>query len=146
MNPDGATARALDLIAQFPGEYSDRQIRYGRVVVADVPDVGESPLPSRWVERCREAGLLRPARVRAMPSARCPRVGQRTGERWMELEGQAFEVMLQLVTVREVGIGVGDLARLIVGSEDPSGSMERTLIELYREGYASPPGALWRLL
>ena len=140
-----ALKEALDLIARFPGEYSDRPIRYGRVTVADVPEVENPPLPSRWVESCRAAGLLRPARVRAMPAARTPRIGQTRGERWMELDGQAFEIMLQLVAVGPAGIAVGDLARRFNGTDDPSGSMERTLIDLYRDGYASPPAALWRL-
>lgn len=134
--PGSFAALALEQIRAWPGEYADRQIAYGRIVVADVPQVGIRP-PTRWVERLREMGLLRPARVRRMPSALLPRIGM-LGARWTWLEGEEGRIMEALVCAGDDGLGVAELA-----GGDPSGAMERTLIELYRAGYASPPAALW---
>lgn len=128
------TARWLlaDVVA-YPGEMSDRRICHGKICVAEVPQV-ENP-PSRWVERLREQGLLRPARVRLMPHVKAATMAR--------YEGDARAILLILATVREDGIEVGELTRRVVGVDNPSGAFERTLTGLYRDGVASPPAGLW---
>lgn len=135
--PGSYAFAALTQIVRWPGEIADRRIAYGRIVVASPPEVGKSP-PTRWVERLRAEGLLRPARVRRMPCALAPRIGFLTGERWRHLEGEGLRIMGVLVASGDEGLLVADLA-----GGDPSGALERTLQELYRVGLASPPAALW---
>ena len=145
--PGSPAALLLAEVVRYPGELSDRRICYGRICVAERPEVGTSP-PSRWVERLRAAGLLRPARVRLMPHVTPSRIIDR-------LSGQEREVAMMLLAARDAapspdedGLTPGDLARALGlldadGRPDASGALERTLSDLYRAGYASPPAALW---
>ena len=132
-------------VVRYPGELSDRRICYGRICVAEVPQVGISP-PTRWVERLRALGLLRPARIRLMPHI--------TSERIERLSGQERDVLRALAgsTAAEGadddGLSLSVLAETLGlydehGEPDASGALERTLSDLYRAGYASPPAALW---
>lgn len=144
-----ALVQALDQIRRFPGEIAARQVRYGKIVICSPPIIeGGFPLPSRWVERARELGLIRPARVRRMPHAEEPpdctrradgEQGPEGAPRWMRLSGRAREVVEQLLTAGDDGCTVAELAR----AEDASGAFEELMVDLYRAGYASPCAALW---
>lgn len=118
---------ALAEIRRYPGELSDRPIQLGRILICSPIQVGIRP-PSRWVERLREAGLLRPARVRRMPHVTSA----------ARLDGQEREIMTRLLDAGDDGLSLRDLA-----GGDPSGALEETLRDLYRAGYASPPAGLW---
>lgn len=134
----GSPGRALlAQIVAYPGELADRQIRYGRIVVCEPPEVQDPP--QQWVHKLRTLGLVAPAAVRRMPSSLQPRVGFTLGERWQYLDGDALRMMSALVAAGEEGLKVQQLAL----GDDPSGALERVLVDLYREGYASPPAALW---
>ena len=122
----------LQAVVDYPGEHADRRIAYGKIIVAAPPEV-DNP-PSRWVEKMREAGWLRPARVRCMPHVRASHIARYGGD--------AERALSLLWTEGANGIEVGELARLVTGA-DPSGAFERTLIDLYRDGVCSPPAALW---
>lgn len=128
--PGSFAALACRAIAEYPGELSDRRIKLGRVVICEPVEVGIRP-PSRWVERLRAAGLLRPARVRVMPHAGAMRDGR---PRWSYLDGQDREVVIRLLDADD-GLGVSDLG--------DGGALDRTLSDLYRGGYLSPPAGLW---
>lgn len=143
--PGSFAALALAQIVRYPGELSDRRICYGRICVAEPVQVGISP-PTRWVERLRREGLLRPAAARLMPHV--------TRERIERLDGQDRAVLRLLAGSTAAAGTDGDgltpqvLAECLGlydadGQPDPSGALERTLSELYRDGYASPPAALW---
>ena len=127
--PGSYAALVLAEVVRYPGELSDRRLCYGRICVAEVPQVGISA-PSRWVERLREMELLAPARVRIMPHVTIDQVAR--------LDGQEMELMARLLGAGQAGLSVAELAQ-----GEPSGAMERTLRDLYRAGYASPPAALW---
>lgn len=131
--PSSFAARACREIAIYPGELSDRPIRLGRFLVCSPVEVGIRP-PTRWVERLRAAGLLRPALVRVMPHTHALRDGR---PRWFYLDGQERAVLARLLDTPD-GLSVSAL-----GDGDPSGAMERTLSDLYRAGYLSPPAGLW---
>lgn len=133
LTPSSFAAHACREIARYPGELSDRPIRLGRILVCSPVEVGIRP-PTRWVERLRAAGLLRPARVRALPHATAMRDGR---PRWSYLDGQERAVLVRLLDAPD-GLSVSDL-----GDGDPSGALERTLSDLYRSGYLSPPAGLW---
>lgn len=133
LSPSSFAALACREIARWPGELSDRPIRLGRIMVCSPVEVGIRP-PSRWVERLRAAGLLRPARVRVMPHALALRDGR---PRWSYLDGQERAVLVSLLDAAD-GLSVSEL-----GDGDPSGALERTLADLYRGGYLSPPAGLW---
>ena len=125
-----AIVQALDQIRRFPGEIAAKQVRYGKIVICSPPVIeGGFPLPSRWVERARELGLIRPARVRRMPHVVSA----------ARLSGRAREVVEQLLIAGDEGCTVAELAR----AEDASGAFEETMVDLYRAGYASPCAALW---
>lgn len=125
-----ALVQALDQIRRYPGEIAAKQVRYGRIIVCEPPVIeGGFPLPSRWVERTREMGLIRPARVRRMPHVTSA----------VRLSGRAREVMEQLLIAGDKGCTVAELAR----AEDASGAFEEMMADLYRAGYASPCAALW---
>lgn len=144
--PGSFAALALAQIVRWPGEVADRRIAYGRIIVASPPEVGKSP-PTRWVERLRARGLLRPARVRLLSHV--------TAERIARLSGQELDVARLLLDVADAapspdldGMQPSGIARALGlynadGQSDPSGALERTLQDLYRAGYASPPAALW---
>jgi hypothetical protein len=131
--PGSFAALACREIARYPGELSDRPIRMGRILVCSPVEVGIRP-PSRWAERLRAAGLLRPALVRVMPHAAALRDGR---PRWSYLDGQERAVVIRLLDADD-GLSVSAL-----GDGDPSGALERTLADLYRGGYLSPPAGLW---
>lgn len=116
--PGSIYATILDLVRRYPGEYSDRALWVGKVCIAGVPEVGETALPKRWPERMREAGMLRPARVRLAVHVQA---ALREGDRHHieREEGQARRI-LEALSASDDGLGVGDLA-LAVGS-GPSGS------------------------
>lgn len=132
--PGSIYAQILDLVRQYPGEYSDRPLWVGRVCVAGVPEVADSPLPRRWVDRMREAGMLRPPRVRLAPHVKPHHIERE--------DGQARAILEALLCVED-GLSAADLARIVAGSEDPSGAFERCLQGLYRDGLCTPPGAVW---
>jgi len=133
LSPSSFAALALAEVARYPGELSDRPIRLGRILICSPVEVGIRP-PSRWVERLRAAGLLRPARVRILPHALATRDGR---PRWSYLDGQERAVLVRLLDADD-GLSVSAL-----GDGDPSGALERTLSDLYRAGYLSPPAGLW---
>ena len=133
LSPSSFAAHACHEISRYPGELSDRPIRLGRLLVCSPVEVGIRP-PSRWVERLRAAGLLRPALVRAMPHAHALRDGR---PRYSYLDGQERAVLIRLLDTDD-GLSVSAL-----GDGDPSGALERTLSDLYRAGYLSPPAGLW---
>lgn len=133
--PEGSVyATIVALVRAYPGEYSDRPIWVGRVCVAGVPEVGERALPRRWPERMREAGLLRPARVRLAAHVVDRHVAR--------LEGQARRVV-ELLQAADDGMGVGSLVEALGGDETASGALKETLQGLYRDGLVTPPGAVW---
>lgn len=131
--PTCFAAHACREIARYPGELSDRPIRPRRILVCSPVEVGIRP-PTRWVERMRAMGLLRRARVRVMLHAHALRDGR---PRWSYLDGQERAVLVRLLDADD-GLSVSDL-----GDGDPSGALERTLSDLYRAGYLSPPAGLW---
>lgn len=132
--PGSVYAAILDLVRAYPGEYSDRPIWVGRVCVAGVPEVGDRALPKRWPERMREAGLLRPARVRAAAHVQWSHVER--------LDGQARRVMEMLLWQAD-GLALGELVEALGGDEAASGALKETLAALYRDGLATPPAAVW---
>lgn len=122
-------------IGRWPGEVSDRKIRYGCVVVADVPQVGIPPV-SRWVERLREVDVLAPALVRAMPTATTERASKLCATR-------ERAILFLLIRAGREGMAVADLSERLDGCRDPGRAIEEPLVELYRGGLASPPAGLW---
>lgn len=141
LGPDSFAALALAEIRRWPGELSDRPIRYGRVLVCAPVEVGKTP-PTRWVERLRAEGLLRRAAIRAMPH-----VTERSLTDY--LTGLPAQAMRHLLDLRhegdrlDGGLTIGELSVLLGGSPDPSGALEEAMVDLYRAGYASPPAGLW---
>ncbi len=132
--PDSFARAVLAEVVRFPGELSDRRLCYGRVCVAEPPQVG-IPAPSRWVERLRAIGWIAPARVRLMPHVGAERIGRTVGQ---------DRQVLDLLAVASDGLAVEDIARgLGLDPADSSGALRQTLQDLYRAGYASPPAALW---
>lgn len=133
LRPNTTGHRLLSAICRYPGEYSDRQIRYGKIVIADVPNEVQNR-PSRWVAKLREQGVVAPALVR---------LGWHVEARHIErTEGQARTV-LDLLAAHPEGIEAEELARRVSGQSEASGSLKETLADLYRAGLASPPAALW---
>lgn len=128
-------APLLAEIAHYPGELADRKIRYGAVVVCDVPTVGIPPV-KRWVERLREVGLLRPARVRAMPTATTRRVARLCVTREQRIMGLLLGAGVE-------GLAMTEISEALDGAHDPGGTLEEAVVELYRGGLASPPAGLW---
>ena len=82
----------------------------------------------------RAAGLLRPARIRLVAH-----VEDRHIER---TEGQARTV-LELLRASEDGLLMGEIVAALGGDEAASGALKETLAGLYRDGLATPPGAVW---
>lgn len=69
-----------------------------------------------------------------MPHAHALRDGR---PRYSYLDGQERAVLIRLLDTDD-GLSVSAL-----GDGDPSGALERTLSDLYRAGYLSPPAGLW---
>ena len=78
--------------------------------------------------------MLRPARIRV-----AAHVEDRHVER---VEGQGRRV-LDLLRASEDGMETGAIVAALGGDEAASGALKETLAGLYRDGLATPPGAVW---
>ena len=132
--PTCFAAHACREIACYPGELSDRPIRLGRILVCSPVEVGIRPPYALGGAHARHGPATSSPRPcdapRPRPTRRAPEVVL-PGRAGARRAGAAARRRRQAERVADLGGG------------DPSGALERTLSDLYRAGYLSPPAGLW---